>query len=352
MSNFIHEWLPVLLNALQITSFVIVMMLLIEYLNIRTKGKFFINIKDKSWKSVLAGSLLGILPGCMGSFFVVSLYTHGEITIGALLANFIATTGDESFAMLGMMPLKTLLIFGLLFILSLIAGIVLDKITKNYTFTSEKKHLVIHQHDYEDIKSSTIKENLKHLSLSRALLLFLLILFFIIILLPNTEHTNHTETFSPEIILNYLLGIVSVLMIYPILKLPDHFIEEHLWGHIIKKHFPRLFFWILVGLIGVNLIDQYVNIGTWIHNNVYLTILIAIIIGLIPASGPHFIFISMYLSGIVPISVLLASSITQDGHAGLPLLAESWKTFLLIKGIKVVIAFTIAVLAQLLLGWV
>jgi hypothetical protein len=85
---------------------------------------------------------------------------------------------------------------------------------------------------------------------------------------------------------------------------------------------------------------------------VYLTILIAIIIGLIPASGPHFIFISMYLSGIVPISVLLASSITQDGHAGLPLLAESWKTFLLIKGIKIVLAFTIAILAQLLLGWV
>lgn len=352
MSNFIHDWLPVLLNALQISSFVIVMMLLIEYLNIRTKGKFFVNIKDKSWKSVLAGSLLGIIPGCMGSFFVVSLFSHGEITIGALLANFIATTGDESFALLGIMPLKALLIFSFLFIISFIAGFLMDKITKNYTFTTEKKHLVIHQHDYEEIKSSTIKKNLKHLSLSRALLLFLLIMFIIIILLPNAEHTHHNETFSPEIILNYLLGIVSVLMIYPIMKLPDHFIEEHLWGHIIKKHFPRLLFWILIGLIGVNLIDNYINIGTWIHNNVYLTILIAIIIGLIPASGPHFIFISLYLSGIIPISVLLANSITQDGHAGLPLLAESWKTFLLIKGIKIILAFTIAILTQLLIGWI
>ncbi len=352
MGDFIEEWLPVLLNALQITSFVVVMMLLIEYLNIRTRGKFFVNIKAKSWKSVLAGSLLGIIPGCMGSFFVVSLFSHGEITIGALLANFIATTGDESFALLGIMPLKALLIFSFLFIISFIAGLLMDKITKNYTYTTKNKHLVIHQHDYEDMKYSTIKENFKHLSLSRALLLFLLILLIIIILLPNTEHTNHNESFSPEIILNYILGIVSVLMIYPIMKLPDHFIEEHLWGHIIKQHFLRLFFWILVGLVGVHLLENFVNIEIWIHNNIYLTILIAIIIGIIPASGPHFIFISLYLGGIIPISVLLANSITQDGHAGLPLLAESWKTFLLIKGIKIILAFTIAVIAQLLLGWI
>jgi len=60
----------------------------------------------------------------------------------------------------------------------------------------------------------------------------------------------------------------------------------------------------------------------------------------------------MYIGGIVPISVLLANNITQDGHAGLPLLAESWKTFLLIKGIKIIIAFTIAVIIQLIFGWI
>jgi hypothetical protein len=327
-------------------------MLLIEYLNIKTKGKIFKGIKSKSWKSVLTGSLLGILPGCMGSFFVVSLFTHGEITIGALLANFIATTGDESFAMLGLMPIKAILIFLFLFVISFISGILIDKITKNHTLSTDNQHFVIHQHDYENLKYSSIKENIKHLSLSRALLLFLLILFIIIILLPNKEHGHHEGAFSLEIILNYLLVIVALLMIYPIIKLPDHFIEEHMWGHVIKKHFLRLFFWILLGLIAVKLINKNVNVEYWIHDNIYLTILISILIGLIPASGPHFIFISMYIGGIVPISVLLANNITQDGHAGLPLLAESWKTFLLIKGIKIIIAFTIAVIIQLIFGWI
>ena len=56
MRTLVNEWLPVVFNAIQITSFVIVIMLLIEYLNIKTKGKFFKGIKSKSWKSVLTGS--------------------------------------------------------------------------------------------------------------------------------------------------------------------------------------------------------------------------------------------------------------------------------------------------------
>ena len=31
-------------------------------------------------------------------------------------------------------------------------------------------------------------------------------------------------------------------MIYPIIKLPDHFIEEHMWGHVIKNIFLDYFF--------------------------------------------------------------------------------------------------------------
>ena len=73
------------------------------------------------------------------------------------------------------------------------------------------------------------------------------------------------------------------------------------------------------------------NIESWIQQNVFIMILIAVLIGIIPESGPHIVFITLFAAGTVPFSVLLASSIVQDGHTTLPLLAESKKCFIKAK---------------------
>ena len=67
-------------------------------------------------------------------------------------------------------------------------------------------------------------------------------------------------------------------------------------------------------------------------------ILLAILIGIIPDSGPHLLFVTLFATGTVPFSVLLASSISQDGHASLPLLAESKRSFLKAKVVNVLVA--------------
>lgn len=58
-------------------------------------------------------------------------------------------------------------------------------------------------------------------------------------------------------------------------------------------------------------------------------------IGVIPESGPHLVFATLYASGVLPFSVLLTSSAVQDGHGMLPLLAESRFEFLRVKAINV-----------------
>ena len=60
------------------------------------------------------------------------------------------------------------------------------------------------------------------------------------------------------------------------------------------------------------------------------------LLGLIPESGPHLLFLTMYDQGMAPFSVLLASSIVQDGHGMLPLLAHSRVDFLKVKAINLV----------------
>jgi hypothetical protein len=61
---------------------------------------------------------------------------------------------------------------------------------------------------------------------------------------------------------------------------------------------------------------------------------LALIIGIIPQSGPHIIFVTLFAGGTIPFSVLLVNSIVQDGHGAIPLLAESPRSFILLKAIK------------------
>jgi len=60
-------------------------------------------------------------------------------------------------------------------------------------------------------------------------------------------------------------------------------------------------------------------------------LLIGALMGIIPESGPHLIFVMMYAQGLVPFSVLFTTSFVQDGHGMLPLLSYSLKDSVLIK---------------------
>jgi hypothetical protein len=46
--------------------------------------------------------------------------------------------------------------------------------------------------------------------------------------------------------------------------------------------------------------------------------------------------VMLYAAGNVPVSALVASSVVQDGHGMLPLLAHSWRDFIKVKAINLV----------------
>ena len=72
-----------------------------------------------------------------------------------------------------------------------------------------------------------------------------------------------------------------------------------------------------------------------------IMLILAALIGMIPESGPHMVFISLFAGGYVPFSVLLTSSMSQDGHTSLPLLASSTRSFLVAKVVNAVFAILI-----------
>lgn len=115
----------------------------------------------------------------------------------------------------------------------------------------------------------------------------------------------------------------------------------------ILPHAARVFLWTFGVLLLVAFLQEKIDLGTWIQAHPAFSIGIAILVGLIPQSGPHMAFVTLFADGLLPLPVLIANCIVQEGHAGLPLLSESKSAWLRAKLIKVCIAVIISVILTL-----
>ena len=114
-------------TAVLVTGLVVIMMMLIEVFNVSSSGRMFSGLRNRRFGQVLLSALLGAIPGCMGGFASVSLYTHGLISFGALIAMMIASSGDEAFVMLAMFPGQSAWIFLILFVVAVAIGLLITE---------------------------------------------------------------------------------------------------------------------------------------------------------------------------------------------------------------------------------
>ncbi len=270
----------ILLETLQILLIVFALMVLVEYLAVKFKDKIREKITKKPLSRYVSSSFLGAMPGCVGAFFIVSLYVHGMVGFGALIAVMIATAGDEAFVMLAMMPRTALLIFAICLLLGIIAGFLADGIAKKIKLkTCQTCEVKIHEEESRDIK---------------------------------------------------------------------HFLEEHVYGHVIKKHMPKLFLWLFFTMLAIELLTLRFDLGAILPQNKLFLILLAALIGILPESGPHLIFLLLFAKGLIPFSVLLVNSIVQDGHGLLPLLSYSIRDTIYVKVFNVAFGLGIGVILILI----
>jgi hypothetical protein len=374
-------------QTLTITIFVLVMMLVIEYITVRFKSSGSGKFSKNPWLQILFAALLGLVPGCLGSFAVVSMYIHRSIGLAALIANLIASSGDEGFILFAVIPETAIKLSWIIFIISIFAGIVIQLIFKDKKYigrTIEHKTVHIHEPDCLSFDRKSIIPQLRHIVPRRLFLIIIgagLSAFLIFrgnthqhqftlidtkyfykegnkIVQANDQNTKeltqdishaeedeHAEHHGGDWGWERITFLIIVgIGLFIVVTVPDHFFKKHLWDHVIKKHFLRLFIWTLSVFIALYFLNEYIDIKKWIEGNIYLIILIAALIGLIPESGPHLVFISLFASGVVPFAVLLTNSIVQDGHGALPLLAESGKSFIVVKLINLIIGIFVGYL--------
>lgn len=248
--------LATLSETAKIILMVALLMLIIEFLELKFKDKIREKITKRPINQYAIASLLGAIPGCIDAFFIVSLYVHGLVGFGALAAVMLSTAGDEAFIMLAMIPETALLIFAICAILGIFGGFFADKIAKLIKLkTCQPCEIEIHEEEL-DFK---------------------------------------------------------------------HFLKEHVYAHVFKKHIPKLFLWIFLALLAIHL-TEYLKLEPIVRGLPKLPLIVfAALIGMIPGSGPHLFFLTFFSEGWIPFSVLLVNTISQDGHGLLPLLSYSVK---------------------------
>lgn len=373
----------VLKNSLFITGLVVIMMIMIEYVNVASAGKWLERLRASGFRQVVLGALLGMIPGCVGGFAAVSLYTHGVITFGALVAAMIASSGDEAFVMLAMIPKDALLLFGVLFIIALIFGYITNLVYKRGPNLSDcDNHFDIH-HGHEAKIPSIFKlssyRNMLHPSVKRVSVLAGIAFFVAAVFSGILEHEHvhgdehlHADGHTCECVvhehveqvaehhhgvelsllderwMNILFALLSIFVFLLVAASEDHFVNDHIWNHVVKKHCLKIFLWTAGALLVIGVALNHMDLEHWVSGNKYLILVAAALVGMIPESGPNMIFITLFSTGLAPFSVLLTSSISQDGHTSLPLLSSNKRGFLAAKIINAVIALAVGSLFYLL----
>ena len=339
------ETMEQLEHALIITIFVLVMMMLVDYIEVLTRGRLSLLLKGGYWRQYIISSAIATTPGCLGAFVNVSFYVHGLLSFGAMAGSMIAASGDEAFVMLAMFPRQALILFGILFVLGIICGWIIDRLMPllriKPCLVCKLSGLHLEDQGCRTLDWKGIWEHLKKITFVRFLLLSIFLIFFLCLV-------NGVVAAEESAVERGAIVAVTILALFIILTVSEHYLEEHIWNHIIKKHLWRVFLWSFLALIVVDTGLKHWNLESFAQTHMVWILLIAALVGIIPESGPHLIFVVMFSQGVIPFSVLLTSAIIQDGHGMLPLLSYTPRDAVLIKMINLVIGLTCGLLLYLI----
>ncbi|KPV92713.1 hypothetical protein AN395_01481 [Pseudoalteromonas sp. P1-30] len=287
----------------------------------------YLSAKSKSLE-VLFASVLGALPGCGGAIIVVTQYTKGQASFGAIVAVLTATMGDAAFLLLATRPTEGLTIMAIGLVVGTLCGLIVNAIHKP-DFLRPSAQEQKHQVKVLPTKIIKISKPVWMFAIIPSLIIAFLIafnvdfnqfgqytstgislfgaamaLFTVIIWAYSSKGESYKEVTSEDDECNPPSKLIKVLQ-------DTHFVTAWVVASF-------MLFEILVSVVGLDL-------KTWFMHYAYLAPLIAVVIGFLPGCGPQIIVTTLYIQGIIPFSALAANAISNDGDALFPAIAMAPK---------------------------
>ncbi len=379
----IENYIEIIYNSaastfITVGSFVGITLFLFGYANFISKGKIIEMIEKKKKLQIFVGSFLGLTPGCGGAIIVMPLYILKKVTFGTVVATLIATMGDAAFVILVYSPKLFLLISIISFIVAIITGYLIDflGITTNSLDSLPTKYQLDETHssyfdddleydkglnnnnitymhighsdgDIVDISlhHKSFKQNFLHGFRHKVAYKFywiLIVLGFILGCMDLMQIDLDNDLYIKNLRFIGVVGtgfsLLYTLITRKILKDDTHeetesklnSLKETLVHNAEETAFVTtwVFMAFLTYEIGLSFLGGENALTLFMDKSGFLVVVIAIIIGIIPGCGPQIVLATLFITGTIPFSALMANAICNDGDALFPLLAVDKKSAL------------------------
>lgn len=160
------------------------------------------------------------------------------------------------------------------------------------------------------------------------------------------------ESIQISFLVAIMMILVDLLNVFTKRKLESYFIKVRKFKQYILSSligtipgcvggFTNVALWTFSALAVVEFGLQYLHLEQLTSQYKIVFLIVGALVGLLPESGPHLIFVTLFAQELIAFSVLLTSSIVQDGHEMLPMLSYLFKDSIILKAFNLVIGLTI-----------
>ena len=307
---FVDSLYDAVLDCLKVIPVLFLAYLLVAYLSHDHSHKFSKFLARNKKTSVLYASFLGCIPQCGFSSVIADLYSWKNVSLGTLIAVFVATSDEAIPIMISNVDqiLPMLLMLGIKILLALFWGYLIDitaslitKSRKNKVLVSSKnEEIEEHNHLHEHCE---VEHDHEH---------------------EGEEEHSHTHSHIHE------CGHIHTD------KCPDDCGHEHgcCANNIFLDAFMHTFsiiIYIFVATFIINMIIGYFGtaaLENLLTTNMYLQVIIASLIGLIPNCASSVLLVELFIYGTLSFPALLAG-LTAGAGVGLVILFTKNKKHML-----------------------
>ena len=327
MEIFYHALMHAVEDTLRVVPILFLAYLLVSYLSHDHNHKFSGFLSKHKKTSVLYASILGCVPQCGFSSVTADLYSRQKVTLGTLVAVFVATS-DEAIPLMIANPEfipDMLWLILIKFVYAIIIGYFVDGMIKLF---SRKKIKLNEYHDKFDKQIENEKEEIED-KIETA---------------PSVaEHCDcdHCDCGADEKeIYETVEGQVTDEKEHEhgkIDKKGKKHKHNHAHGHCCAtnifldalKHTAIIVAYVFVATLIINLIEGYAGglepLSVLFTNNVYLQVLIACLVGLIPNCAASVFLVELFMNGVLYFPALVGGLCAGAGVGLIVLFTSNYK---------------------------
>jgi hypothetical protein len=353
-----HLLRPAALAFLEVGVFVAPLLLLFGLLQWRTRGRLLSFLDEHPRLGPLAGALLGAMPGCGGAIVLMPVYLRGGISFGTIVAALVATMGDSSFVLIAADPVLAVAVHALLLVVGLVAGYVVDALGLAPRPQVARPPRLVPARPSTVGAAAAVPPLLGRSPVLRFPLLPLVAFWCLVAgglavgvpvvlgLSDGPEMARHLRGVDPVLLVGGM-GIALTLAVFASGRAgtgePGRgtalagSLREVLTDSARETAFVTA--WVAAAFVaiagistltGTGLLTGAEGAGAALAGRAgLLAVLAGAAVGLIPGCGPQIVLTGLYVQGALPLSVLAANALSQDGDALFPLLAGNRRAALL-----------------------